>query len=78
MMTKYSFRESKQRQREQKQPCRWYIKSARDYCHSPAIRGAKFCKTHSRYMRSWIGKKHRESYSKQNVVDWGGFSKFDE
>jgi len=58
--------------------CRWYIKSARTYCHTPAIRGQKFCKTHASYMRKWILRKHKQSYSKANEISWGGWSKFDE
>jgi len=72
------FRESKQRQKEKKQSCTWFIKEAKTYCHSPAVKGSRFCRTHIRYMKSWIGKKHKASYSKTNDVSWGGWSKFDE
>lgn len=77
MSKKIKFRESKQRQREKRQNCHWYMKAEQTFCHSKAVPGKKFCRVHASYMRKWIKRKHAETYSSANVVSWEGWSKHD-
>ena len=57
--------------------CRWWVKEAKSYCYAKALPHEKFCKQHRALMRKWVARKHRASYAKANVVDWGAWSKFE-
>jgi len=55
--------------------CKWFIKSARDFCHADAVPGEKYCNQHRGYMLRWIKKQNPDV--RYNTVEWKGRSKND-